>query len=204
MSLFVSKVINSAIQIVLFTLIPFIWWLVTARKECGFFEWIGVKRPRAGESKKPLLWAAGTSVVFLIVSLFVLYSVKNVETATSEFSGLGVKAVPAVLIYAVFNTALPEEILFRGFLLKRIANKAGFAVGNMIQAAAFGLMHGVLFFSSVRMIKAIIITLFTGLVGWLMGFINEKKADGSILSGWLIHSIANIFSGLSAAFGLFL
>ena len=204
MSLFISKVINSAIQIILFALIPFIWWLVTARKECSFFEWIGLKRPRAGESDKPLLWVAGTSAVFLIVSLFVLYSVKNVETATSEFTGLGVNAIHAILVYAVFNTALPEEILFRGFLLKRIANKTGFAIGNMIQAVLFGLMHGVLFFSSVGTIKAILITLFTGFIGWLMGFINEKKTDGSILPGWLIHSIANIFSGLSAAFGLFL
>jgi hypothetical protein len=65
-------------------------------------------------------------------------------------------------------------------------------------------MHGVLFFSSAGTFKAVIITLFTGLVGWLMGFINEKKADGSILPGWLIQSIATIFSGLSAAFGLFL
>ena len=158
MSLFISKVINSAIQIILFALIPFIWWLVTARKECSFFEWIGLKRPRAGESDKPLLWVAGTSAVFLIVSLFVLYSVKNVETATSEFTGLSVNAIPAILVYAVFNTALPEEILFRGFLLKRIANKTGFAIGNMIQAVLFGLMHGVLFFSSVGTIKAILIT----------------------------------------------
>ena len=193
MSLFISKVINSAIQIILFALIPFIWWLVTARKECSFFEWIGLKRPRAGESDKPLLWVAGTSAVFLIVSLFVLYSVKNVETATSEFTGLSVNAIPAILVYA-----------FRGFLLKRIANKTGFAIGNLIQAVLFGLMHGVLFFSSVGTIKAILITLFTGFIGWLMVFINEKKTDGSILPGWLIHSIANIFSGLSAAFGLFL
>ena len=161
-------------------------------------------KPHAEKSDKPLLWITGTSVVFLIVALWVLYSVRNVETATSEFSGLGVKAIPAILIYACFNTAFPEEILFRGLLLKRIANKAGFAIGNMVQAVLFGFMHGVLFFTSVGIIKAFLITLFTGLIGWFMGFINEKKADGSILPGWLIHSIANIFSGLSASFGLFL
>jgi len=33
-----------------------------------------------------------------------------------------------------------------------------------------------------------------------MGYINEKKADGSILPSWSIHAIANIFSGVCSAF----
>lgn len=34
--------INTIIQIVLFSLIPLIWWVVTGRKE-SFFLWIGLK-----------------------------------------------------------------------------------------------------------------------------------------------------------------
>ena len=203
MNLLISKVINSVIQIILFAAIPFIWWLVTARKECGFLAWIGLKRPDDVEGHRPLLWAAGISAVFLLVSIYVLYSLRNVETATSEFSGLGVSAIPAVLVYAVFNTALPEEILFRGFFLKRIADRTGFAAGNMIQASLFGLLHGIMFFSLTGIVKAILIVLFTGLIGWLMGYTNEKKAGGSILPGWCIHALANILSGLISAFAVF-
>jgi hypothetical protein len=36
-----------------------------------------------------------------------------------------------------------------------------------------------------------------------MGYVNEKKAGGSIIPGWCIHAIANIFSGACAAFSLF-
>lgn len=202
MNLLISKLIASVIQIVLFSLVPFIWWLISARKDSGFFKWIGLKSIN-GKENKPLFWILGISSAFIIISVFMLYMLRNVESASSDFNGLGIKALPAIIIYAVLNTALPEEILFRGFLLKRVSNRFGFTAGNVVQAVIFGLMHGIMFFSAVGMIKAILITLFTGIIAYLMGFTNEKKADGSILPSWCIHSIANIFSGLCAAFSIF-
>ena len=200
MELLISKAVSSVIQIILFSLIPFIWWLITARKKMNFFRWIGLKKP-AGT--RFLLWTAGISAAFILVSFFMLTSLKGVEMATSDFAGLGIGALPAILVYALFNTALPEEILFRGFILKRIANKFGFAAGNTVQALIFGIVHGIMFFTVTGPVKALLIILFTGIIGWFMGFINEKKAEGSIIPGWIIHSIANIFSGLCSAFLLF-
>ena len=202
MSLAISKLISSIIQIILFSLIPFVWWLITARKKCGFFNWIGIKKPE-GEKHKTLFWIAGVSVTFLILSVVILYFIKGVETATSDFSGLGAIAIPAILVYAILNTSLPEEILFRGFLLKRISNKFGFAVGNIIQAVLFGMLHGIMFFSAVGIVKALIVIAFTGGIGWCMGYTNEKIAGGSILPSWCVHAIANIFSGICSAFLLF-
>lgn len=123
--------------------------------------------------------------------------------ATSDFKGLGVGAIPAILVYAVFNTSLPEEILFRGFLLKRISNKFGFVSANIIQSILFGLMHGVMFFKYVAVLKALLIIVFTMVIAWFMGYINEKKSNGSIIPGWIIHAVSNIFSGLCAAFSIF-
>ena len=203
MELAVQKLINSAVQIVLFTLIPFIWWLITARKEMSFFKWIGLKGIKGAKENKTALWILGILAGFAGLSAYMLYSVRGVEMATSEFNGLGAAAIPAILIYAILNTSLPEEIVFRGFLLKRIANKFGFHAGNIIQALIFGLMHGVMFFSYTGIVKAVVITLFTGVIGWLMGFVNEKKAEGSLIPGWCIHAAANIFSGLCAAFMIF-
>ena len=203
MNLLVQTLINSFIQILLFSLIPFVWWLITARKKMNFFKWIGLKKISGSKENKTWLWTAGAIVAFLVLSVFMLMSVKGMETATSDFAGLKLAAVPAVLVYAILKTALPEEIVFRGFLLKRISNKFGFAAGNLIQSILFGLMHGVFFFSAAGIVKAVLITLFTGSIGWLMGYINEKKADGSIVPGWIIHAAANIFSGLCSAFLLF-
>jgi membrane protease YdiL (CAAX protease family) len=200
MDLLVTKVVSSVVQIILFALIPFIWWLVTARKKMNFFKWIGLKKP---DSAKFIPWTIGISGAFILVSVFMLTSLKGIEMATSDFNGLGISALPAILVYAVFNTALPEEILFRGFLLKRTANKAGFAEANIFQALIFGIIHGAMFFSLVGPVKAILIILFTGIIGWFMGFINEKISGGSIIPSWIIHAIANIFSGLCSAFLLF-
>lgn len=201
MSLFIQSIINSIIEIIIFSVIPFIWWLVTARKDTSFFKWIGLKKPEGG--KKTTLWTIGAAVAFMLVSLLVMYAVSGVETATSEFADKGFAALPAILVYAAFNTGLPEEIVFRGFLLKRFASRFGDHAGNIMQSVLFGLVHGGLFISSVGVPKALLITLFTGGIGWLMGYINEKKAGGSIIPSWCIHTAANIFSGICSAFVLF-
>lgn len=198
-----NLLISSIIQIILFSLIPLIWWFITAREEENFFEWIGLKRIHDIKGNHTLLWVACIMATFLVLSVFVLKSVSNVETATSKFAGSGAVAIPGIMVYAILNTSLPEEILFRGFLLKRISNKFGFNVGNAVQSIVFGLLHGTMFFSTVGIVKATVITLFTGVIGWFMGYINEKKADGSILPSWCIHAVANIFSGICSALMIF-
>lgn len=200
MSLFISEVLSSIIQLILFALIPFIWWLVTARRQLGFLQWIGFKWIREEKPKKLSLWILFTAAGFWLIGELSLYMLKDVQTAASGFAGLGIRAVPSIIIYAVFHTALSEEILFRGFLLKRIGNRFGFYAGNTVQALLFGLLHGAMFISAAGFIKAAVLVLFTGAVAWTMGYINEKKAGGSIYPGWVIHGVTNILSGLIAAF----
>ena len=203
MVLLIQKILSSIVQILLFSLIPFIWWCITAKKKIGFLQWIGIKRFSFSKENKTALWIVGTIIIFMAVSVFILYTIKGVETATSEFSGLGIKALPAILVYAVFNTSFPEELLFRGFLLKRLSDKFGFSIGNAVQSLLFGLLHGAMFLTVMGILQAILIIGFTGGIAWCMGYVNEKKADGSILPGWCIHAFSNIFSGICSAFLLF-
>ncbi len=200
MILFVNKILGSVIQIILFSIIPFIWWVVTARKKQRFTEWIGLKKLDGG--KKTFTATILVAVAFLFSGVLTLYAIRGVETATSEFAGLGVVAIPAIIVYATFNTAFPEELLFRGFLLKRLANKFGFNIANLIQALLFGLLHGAMFLSVVGVIKTILIILFTSAIAWFMGYINEKNSNGSIIPSWIIHTISNLFSGICAAFAI--
>ncbi len=200
MILFANKVLSSIIQIILFTIIPFIWWLITARKKQKFTEWIGLKKIKGG--KKTLISVIFVAIAFLASGILTLHLIKDIETATSEFSGLGVAAIPAIIVYATFNTAFPEELLFRGFLLKRLANKFGFNTANFIQALLFGLLHGAMFLSLAGILKAVLIIIFTGGVAWFMGYINEKNSDGSIIPSWIIHTVSNLFSGICAAFSI--
>lgn len=200
MNLFIDKLISSILQIILFAIVAFIWWFVTARKHQKFSQWIGLKKIDGG--KKTFAAIILLFVAFLFSGVFTLYMIRDIEMATSEFMGLGVNAIPAIVIYAAFNTAFPEELLFRGFLLKRIANKFGFTIANLTQALLFGLLHGVMFFLLAGAIKASFITFFISVTAWFMGYVNEKFSNGSIIPSWIIHTISNLFSGICSAFSI--
>ena len=200
MILFINKVISSALQIVLLAIIPFVWWFITARKKEKFTKWIGLKKVEGG--RNTFIAVILVSIAFLLSGALPFYLIKGVETAVSEFAGLGASAIPAIIIYATFNTAFPEELLFRGFLLKRLANKFGFHIANFTQALLFGLMHGAMFFSLVGVVKAVLIIGFTGAIAWFMGYVNEKCSKGSIIPSWTIHTVSNLFAGICAAFSI--
>jgi membrane protease YdiL (CAAX protease family) len=198
--MFVQTIINSVLQIALFSLVPFVWWLVTRKKGERFLPWLGLRR--IDNAKKVALLSLCVSIVFMALSVFVLYSIRGIPSATSQFQGVGAAGIPSVIVYALFNTALSEEILFRGFLLKRLMSKFGFVVANIIQSLLFGLLHGIAFVSMTGVPSAAAIILMTGAVAFAMGYINEKKAGGSILPGLMMHSAANLFSGAISLFAL--
>lgn len=198
MNLAINKISSSLMQIILFSIVPFLVWYFSARKKERFREWIGLKKIKGG--KNAALAIILVTIFYLAISLVFLNNLKNIENATSEFQGLRFAALPAIFIYAVFNTSFPEEILFRGFILKRLANKLGFKKANFIQGLLFGILHGIMFFPLVGSLKTILIILLTSLIALLMGYINEKLSDGSIIPSWIIHAISNLIAGLYAAF----
>ena len=199
----VQQMLNAMIQIALFAFLPFVWWLIRARRKSPFLEWLGLKPLKDTGSRKIWLWILLGSLFFLVLSFLLVYpAVKNLDTATSNFSGLGFQALPAVLIYSLFQTSLPEELLFRGFLLKRFSVRLPFGVANTIQAALFGLLHGLMFITEVSWLQTLVIILCTGVIAAYLGFVNEKKSEGSILSSWIMHALANVVVGSLSAFML--
>ena len=197
----IQQMTNALIQIVLFMLLPFIWWFVTARRKSSFLDWIGFKPLKDTGNHKMWLWIFLGLLSFTIFSYLVLYTtVKDLKTATSSFAGLGFQALPAVLIYSLFQTSLPEELLFRGFLLKRFSVCLPFGVANTIQAALFGLLHGLMLITEVSWLQTLVIILCTGGIAAYLGFVNEKKSGGSILASWIMHALANVITGMLSAF----
>ena len=197
----IQQMTNALIQIVLFMLLPFIWWFVTARRKSSFLDWIGFKPLKDTGKHKMWLWIFLGLLSFTVFSYLVLYTiVKDLKTATSSFSGLGFQALPAVLIYSLFQTSLPEELLFRGFLLKRFSVCLSFGIANTIQAALFGFLHGLMFITEVSWLQTLVIILCTGGIAAYLGFVNEKKSGGSILASWIMHALANVITGMLSAF----
>ena len=172
------------------------------QKERSIFKWLGLKKIQKENKKGSIFSMLVIAISYIMVSFITMYLIKDIETETSEFYGMGISALLPALVYAIFNTSLPEEILFRGFLLKRIASKFGYITANIIQSIIFSLLHGIMFFNVLGVVKAIIIILFTGIVAFAMGYTNEKKANGSILPSWFIHAISNIFASIVAMFSL--
>lgn len=193
-----NELLGSVLQALLFALAPFLVWVFTARKNESFFPWIGLKKPVFREGGKTLLITLGAALLYMGgMTLCIRFLPAGITTAGSQYQGQGPAALPAVLLQAFLRTALSEEILFRGFILKRIQKRAGFMLGNTAQALLFGLMHGVPFALATKSLAAfLLLTLLPGLFGWYQGWLNEKRSAGSIIPSWLLHGCMNFLTGV--------
>ena len=194
--MFLNQLLNAIIQVLLFSLVPLLWWLVTARKKVAFFDWLGLRWPKNVNTRT--LWG---SIVLVMVVCFVIGEVAvwargDVDAAESAYQGMGLGALPTVLVYAFLQTGLSEEILFRGFLLKRLMAKWGFVVANIVQALIFGALHLTMVWGQVGFLAGMVIVIYPMILAVLMSILNEKKADGSILPSWLVHGTLNTVSAL--------
>ena len=196
MALFVSNLASAGVQVIVFALLPLAWWLIFHRQKVGVFQWLGLKGVPRDKVRDCVRWSVAVMVLSAPLPILIFRVLRGVPSATSQFAGLGLGALPGALVFAFLQTGLSEEILFRGFLLKRLAVRFGFGAGNMVQSVIFGAIHGLGFFTSVGWFWALLITLFTGISAWFMGYINEKKADGSIMPSWIMHGVSKVLSSL--------
>ena len=195
--------INTILQLILFSIIPVLWWFFSARKKEPLFSWLGLTVPKFVSSSKAILVFLLSLGPLLALGIYLILSFEDRSVlAQAKFAQLGIGGIVPILIYAVFQTGLSEEIFFRGFLNKRLSNKFGFAIGNTVQAVLFGSVHGLLLFGSLQISLILLIVAFTAATGWLMGFLNEKLSGGSIIPSWTIHSLANIIPAVLIAFGV--
>ena len=197
--MFIQQTLNTVIQVMLFSFIPLIWWLCTARKKESFWSWIGLKKVRARDGKRFFLLAAGVCVFSYALGEAALGLRGELEAADSAYKGMGAAAIPSILMYAFGQTGLSEEILFRGFLMKRLQAKWGFGAAAAVQAAIFGLLHILMVWGQVGLIAGAVIVIYPMAIAVLLSWINEKKAGGSILPSWVIHGTLNTVSGILQA-----
>lgn len=193
--------VSAIFQICLFLLIPFIWWLVTARKQKSFLPWLGWIRPRIDRPVLLGLIIVGTVAIYTALGQ-VFIPLLNATDAKSPLTGLGWAGLGAALIYALVQTAFTEESLFRGFILRRLATRFGFWIANVAQAVLFGLAHMLpLAAMGMSLLPAAGTAIYSGSLGLLMGWLNERMGGASLVPGWILHALANL---VSAYFTLFL
>ena len=210
MELVVSSITTAIVNLIVFSLIPFVWWLIRHRKETGFFQWLGFYRPRL----KSKWWVL---VIFAVLYYFfynfdftqlidpaTLEYVENSDAVSANaFAGIGAAAILPALIQNFIANGVAEEILYRGFLCKRLCGKLGTAAGIVLQAVMFGLMHNVLYMLvglDVGLWYHILTFIFTGMGALLLGWLNEKIYNGSIIPSIVLHGAGNFIATMLVAF----
>ena len=180
--------------------IPWLFYLIFERQKNGFFSWVGLYRPADRR------WIKSAVVVFIIAIIvmagslqwFINFGGLSKELLYSLDLGskvLTVELVLIVLIKAIVQTSLSEEVFFRGFIGKRVQKKFGYLAGTLTQAILFGLPHG-LPFVLVYKAYAFGITFFLAatIVGYMQFWLNEKRGHGSIIPSIIVHATMNVIS----------
>src|SRR5690606_1814295 len=143
-----AELISSVLQVLVFSLVPLIVHLVSTRSPVGFLRSIGLYRPEA----RTVWYAVAASLALFPIMWGACFAAGNVEPLYApgtvagmlRAAGLSPETVLALLLIAWVKTSLSEEILFRGFLGRLLIRRLGFAAGNLLQAAVFGIVHGIL------------------------------------------------------------
>lgn len=186
-------------QLIVFSMVPFLRWFAKERKKTSFFAYIGLTRPKiTAPVSTILLFFAAYAAVYAIVHFTPIATLTQSSVRTYEGAGIAV-ILPAFFICFV-QQALAEEILFRGFIGKRLIAMTGFLKGNLLQAAIFGATHLLLSISGEKDLPAygiIMVSMTAG--GWLLGYLDEKLWKGSIVPSILLHGLGNFVMLLSVA-----
>lgn len=209
MELVLSALSRCIANLVVFSAIPLIWWLIRHRKEESFFHWIGLRKPHI-QVKWYWLLLFAAAYLFLynfdgesLLSAESIAALNSDAVAANEYAGLGMAVIlPAFLSCFVAN-GVAEEILFRGFFCKRFSGKFGKVRGSLLQAFLFGMMHVALVALSGMAVGAdfyLYEFAYTFLGALMLGIANEKLFDGSIWPGICLHGLGNFISDLGVAF----
>lgn len=210
MQLVISSITTTIVNLIVFSLLPIILWFFRHRKEEGFFRWIGFFKPQLKSKWRVLLIFAILYYFFYnfdftqFVSPETLEYIENSASVSANvFEGIGVAAILPAFIENFIANGVAEEILYRGFLCKRLISKIGLVKGIILQAVLFGLMHNILYILAgldVGLWYHILTFIFTGMGALLLGWLNEKIFNGSIIPGILLHGAGNFIASLLVAF----
>lgn len=210
LELTISSVKTAVANTIVFAFIPLIWWFIKHRKEVSFFEWIGLYKPQL----KSKIWVLALfAVLYYFFYNFDFTKLVNPETlkeiensssvAANTFAGIGTMAILPALIENFVANGLAEEILYRGFLCKRFCEKLGTSKGIILQAVLFGLMHNIIYIIAglnVGLWYHTLTFIFTGTGALLLGYLNEKIFNGSIVPSILLHGTGNFIASMLVAF----
>lgn len=182
------------------------------KNKTSFLDFLGLRKPSMQIDKTFLLILISMilfSILSLLVQFFYVPTFKGFLLGeTSPYGkilkdGFGPIQIFSGLIYCFIQSGGSEEVLFRGLFARRLMGKFGFAVGNIVQAFIFWIMHLLIFRlvtgDWISWIQVYAFAVSFGL-GLLLGFVNYRKGGASIAPSWIIHGTANFVTFLTLGF----
>ena len=197
-------------NMILFLIIPFVWWIIKWRKKISFFKWVGIIKLKLVSNWKWIIVFIIAHCFFYLFDIIIFMNDKDLEVlqvdenvSSNIYAGLGLVAVIPALLKTFIANGFCEEVLFRGFISKRLINKFGKISGIIIQGILFGFMHNVIYMLvgvEISLQYHIVLFIFTGMGGLLLGILDEKIYNGSIISSIVLHGLGNFITNLSVMF----
>lgn len=210
-ALLISSLVTALENLVVFSALPVLWWWVRHRREGGFFRWVGLYRPQLQSSVWVLAaFAVGYGFFYnfdftrLADPETLAYLESSAQVSANVYAGMGAAAIPAALVESFAANGLAEEILFRGFLCRRLCARFGSMPGILMQGVLFGLMHNLLYLAAgmqVGLWYHLLVFGFTGMGALLLGWLDQRIFNGSIWPSVLLHGAGNFLSSMLVAFG---
>ena len=169
-------------------------WLLAIRAWPPPLDLVGFNAPRTSR-----LITTGLAVAALIGSLG-FAQVYTMAVIASGWDFLTPPELPDGLLlpggWVVFSavalavwTPVAEEVFFRGFILRGLANRWGFAPALIVSAAVFSALH-----LAPALLLPVLVT------GLLLGFLYQRT--GSLWPCIAVHAAQNLVAVLSTWFGL--
>lgn len=203
-----QEAVNTAAQLTAAILIAVFAWALAGRRRGGFFRFAGLYSPGASgwraAALATVLFVPATVGLFLTPQLRALATGESTVAGAIARDGLSMQVIAVIALVALVKTALAEEIVFRGVIAKTLIRWFTFWPGAVLHAIVFGAVHGLIFIvpggPTFSPFGAAAIMGLPALGALASVWINEKRAGGSILPGWLMHAVANAVAYPALAF----
>lgn len=182
-------------QVAVFLLVPLAWWLGAGRPDGSLWRWLGF-RP-VDDVANPVVVAAAVTA-----GLGFLGAALMAGRSIWPLAGQGLVVLAAVVLVAVVQTALTEELFFRGFLLRWLGeHRTGWVAANLIQSLACGLLRLATQWIFVDRSTPSSLAAFALASGsaFLAGTVRQRT--GSLLMPWAAHAAGNLLAGVVAVVG---
>jgi membrane protease YdiL (CAAX protease family) len=196
----VSAAVSALVNLVVLGGLPFLIYAVYQRwrHKRGFKESARRAGLRLGDPRHAGYGLVAAAATAALIALWPppLEPFLRDGSPQQAFVGLGLsgQAIAMAILYGVFKTGFPEELLFRGLIAGSLARRLPSAWANVLQALIFLAPHLLVLLVMPELWWVLPLVFAVALfAGWL------RVRSGSILGPWFVHATANVAVCLSVA-----